>query len=286
MVLPQAALIAATTFGLTKNKSKQTQTPTMPQYVRDDIKHYSEKVRGIGNVDPASRVPGPSGLQSQAFGMAQQMGNRYGGMGALAGKEAQMANPNAYHQQAGAIYGNVGQTGLAGRAEQFKSPYTQNVVDTTLNQHRQATAEQQAQMKRGQAASGFGGSGHAIQRGQFQADALRDRAQLQANLLDQAHMRAYGLAGQDAGLRLQGAAGLGQVGANMGAQQMSDLNAMAALGGQQRAIMQEKANADISQLNQQLSLYNKVPTNYLLGKVSKGSQTQMNGQYKHNWYEK
>lgn len=303
MVWPAAIAGAVASIGVTHNRGKQTERNTMPQYVRDDIKHYSDKVRQIGNRDPASRVPGASQLQGQAFNMAGMMGNRYAGAGnALMGGPPPMVNagngmmmptsggemvrpmggmtnPNDYHNQAAAIYGNIGQNGMKGQIEQFQSPYTNNVVNAAMNQFDHQTGKQQADMKRQQAASGFGGSGHAIQRAEFGANTVRNRASMEANLRDQAFMRAAGLAGQNTGFQLQGAAGLTGAGAAIGAQQHQDLNAMAALGGQQRAIQQEQANADINQLNAQLGLYNKVPTNYLLGKVTKNSGTSVQAKY-------
>jgi hypothetical protein len=91
--------------------------------------------------------------------------------------------------------------------QQFMSPYQQDVISTTLSefdkQRQQALAQQQAQAVAGGA---FGGAREGVQRAEYGAQTLQDRAALQAQLLQQ----GYGQAQQQAGQAFQQQLGLAQ----------------------------------------------------------------------------
>ncbi len=92
--------------------------------------------------------------------------------------------------------------------QQFMSPYQQEVISTTLSefdrQRQQALAQQQAQAIAGGA---FGGAREGVQRAEYGAQTLQDRAALQAQLLQQGFGQAQ-QAAQTAFTQQQGLASL------------------------------------------------------------------------------
>jgi hypothetical protein len=125
--------------------------------------------------------------------------------------------------------------------QQFMSPYQQQVINTTLTefdrQKQMALAQQQAQAVAGGA---FGGAREGVQRAEYGAQTLQDRAALQAQLLQQGFGQAQ-QAAQTAFTQQQGLASLqpqlvsGQIGAlsALGQQQQQ----------QQQAILDAQATA-------------------------------------------
>jgi len=80
--------------------------------------------------------------------------------------------------------------------QQFMSPYQQQVIDTTLQEYdRQRQIAQQAIPFQAINAGAFGGGREGVQRAEFGAQTLQNRAALQAQLLQQ----GYGQAQQGAG---------------------------------------------------------------------------------------
>jgi len=116
--------------------------------------------------------------------------------------------------------------------QQFMSPYQQEVISTTLSefdkQRQQALAQQQAQAVAGGA---FGGAREGVQRAEYGAQTLQDRAALQAQLLQQ----GFGQAQQAAQTAFQQQTGLASLQPQLLGQQ---IGAMSALGQQQQAQQQ------------------------------------------------
>ena len=121
--------------------------------------------------------------------------------------------------------------------QQFMSPYQQEVISTTLSefdrQRQQALAQQQAQAVAGGA---FGGAREGVQRAEYGAQTLEDRARLQAQLLQQ----GFGQAQQAAGQAFQQQQGLASLQPQLLGQQ---IGAMTALGQQQQAQQQAALDA-------------------------------------------
>ncbi len=121
--------------------------------------------------------------------------------------------------------------------QQFMSPYQQQVIDTTLTefdrQRQQALSQQQAQAIAGGA---FGGTREGVQRAEFGAQSLQDRAALQAQLLQQ----GFGQAQQAAAQAFQQQQGLASLQPQLLGQQ---IGAMTALGQQQQAQQQAVLDA-------------------------------------------
>jgi hypothetical protein len=171
----------------------------------------------INTASYAQQVAPETQLQQQARGMAGGLGDYQ----QYLNQAQQYSGPQAY--------------------QQFMSPYQQQVIDTTLTefdrQKQMALAQQQAQAVAGGA---FGGAREGVQRAEYGAQTLQDRAALQAQLLQQ----GYGQAQQAAQTAFQQQSGL----ASLQPQLLgSQIGAVSALGqqqqAQQQAILDAQANA-------------------------------------------
>ena len=131
--------------------------------------------------------------------------------------------------QAGAAQGILGQAGstlggvpLGAQAfqqdvSQFMSPYQSQVIDATLSEFDRNQAIREQSIRDQQAALGALGSGRAgVQLAEFGTGAARERALLQANLLQQGFQQAQGARQQDIANRF----GLGQAQAGLAGQQL------------------------------------------------------------------
>jgi len=152
----------------------------------------------------AQQVAPETALQQQARGLATGLG----GFEPFLQQAAAYSGPQAF--------------------QQFMSPYQQQVIDTTLTefdrQRQIALAQQQAQAI---GSGAFGGAREGVQRAEFGAQSLQDRAALQAQLLQQ----GYGQAQQAAAQAFQQQQGLASLQPQLLGQQ---IGAMSALGQQQQ----------------------------------------------------
>lgn len=93
-----------------------------------------------------------------------------------------------------------------GGLDQYMNPYTQNVIDTSLADLENQRAVQYNNLaSQAQAAGAFGGSRFGVAQGQFEADALRDKATLAAQLRNQGFESASQRMLADAGMLNQAA---------------------------------------------------------------------------------
>ena len=121
--------------------------------------------------------------------------------------------------------------------QQFMSPYQQQVIDTTLNEFdRQAQAQEQRIRDQAVASGAFGGGREGVLQSEFRTGSDRERALLQAGLLQQGFGQAQQLAAQRfnqqqglaqlvPGLQRQDVGTLGQLGALNQAQAQATLDA-------------------------------------------------------------
>ena len=194
-------------------------TPTSIQqnlpspYIQGALTALSERLlpllstsAAINTASYAPQVAAETGLQQQARGLA-------GGLGDY----QQYSGPQAF--------------------QQFMSPYQQQVIDTTLTefdqQRQKALAQQQAQAIAGGA---FGGAREGVQRAEFGAQTLQDRAALQAQLLQQ----GFGQAQQQAAQAFQQQTGLASLQPTLLGQQIAGISG---LGQQQQAQAQAVLDA-------------------------------------------
>ena len=123
--------------------------------------------------------------------------------------------------------GDVGTTlsGIAGltgaptstQMQQYMSPYQSQVIDTTLSEFDRQRAIQEKNIADQAIASGaFGGGREGVQRAEFASQSGRDRAALQAQLLQQGFGQAQQARQQD----IQNRFGLGQAQSGLAGQQL------------------------------------------------------------------
>ena len=158
-----------------------------------------------------------------------------------------VAKPSAFQTQAEQLAGGLGgyqpylQAAEAATGPQayqaYMSPYQQDVIDTTLAEYDvQAAKGLPALAAQAIGAGAFGGGREGIQRAQYQSESDRNRAALQAQLLQQGFGQAQQLAGQQFNQQMQLAQG---VPALLGQQ----ISALSGLGAQQQATEQAQLQA-------------------------------------------
>ena len=182
----------------------------------------------------APQVAAQDPLQTQAQTLATQ------GVGSFAPflQQAQAAATDA-----GTALGGVGlgATAFQQGVQDFMSPYQAQVIDATLSEFDRNTQIQEQRIRDQQAALGALGSGRAgVQLAEFGTGAARERALLQAGLLQQGFQQAQGARQQDIANRF----GLAQATQGLGAFQSGLAGQQAQLGAQQQAL----TGQDVSQL--------------------------------------
>jgi hypothetical protein len=196
------------------------ETRTLPApFIETLGQDYAKQITGltatpIDTSKFAPQVAGQNQLQQQAATLAGQ------GIGAY----------QPYIQQAQQYMGPQGY-------QAFMSPYQTDVIDTSLAEFDRQRQMQEQQIRDQAVRSGnFGGGREGVQLAEFGAQSGRDRALLQAGLLQQGFGQAQGLAQQAAqqqfglaglipGLQQQDISTLGQVGATQQAQAQAQLDA-------------------------------------------------------------
>ena len=169
-------------------------------------------------------VAGQDPLQAQAQQIAQQ------GIG-------------AYQPFLQAAQASAGPTGY----QQFMSPYQQDVIDTTLQQFDvQAQKGLPGLAAQAIGAGAFGGGREGVQRAEYQQASDRNRAALQAQLLQQGFGQAQQLAQQNIANQLN----LGQAGQSFLGQ---DVGALSTLGAQNQALAQAQLSANQQLAQQQMN---------------------------------
>jgi len=225
-------------------------TPTTVQqnlpapYIEGALTALSERLLPLlstsAAIQTSTYAPQVAGI-SQFTQAAQQRAAEQAGLGSL-----------SFDPKTGAVSSIGAGTGIAGYEpflqqaqqysgpqayQQFMSPYQQQVIDTTLTefdkQRQQALAQQQAQAVAGGA---FGGAREGVQRAEYGAQTLQDRAALQAQLLQQ----GFGQAQQAAQTAFQQQQGLASLQPQLAGQEAQQL---ATLGGQASAYQQSILDA-------------------------------------------
>ena len=183
-------------------------------------------------------VAGQDPLQAQAQQIAQQ------GIGAY----------QPYLQ--GAAQAQQAAAGLTGPTayQAYMSPYQQDVISSTLQEYDiQAQKGLPALAQQAISAGAFGGGREGVQRAEYLSASDRNRAALQAQLLQQGFGQAQQLAGQDF-LRQQqlaaGQLGLGEAGQAFLGQ---DVGALSTFGAQNQALAQAQLSAQQQLAQQQMN---------------------------------
>jgi len=175
-------------------------TPTQIQqnlpspYIQGALTALSERLlpllatsSAINTTSYAQQVAPETALQQQARGLASGLG----------GYQQYLTGAEQLGQQSQTTLGGASQYMGPQAYQQFMSPYQQQVMDTTLTefdrQRQIAMAGQNAQAVAGGA---FGGAREGVQRAEYGAQTLQDRAALQAQLLQQGFGQAQQQASQ------------------------------------------------------------------------------------------
>jgi len=214
-----------------------TETRVLPaEYIEALGKTYADQLtKSIGTTGAVDLtklygqqfVAGPSALQTQAEQLAGGLGSYapYLQGAAQAQQEAaKLVSPTAY--------------------QAYMSPYQQDVIGTTLKEYDiQAQKGLPALAAQAIGAGAFGGGREGVQRAEYQAQSDRNRAALQAQLLQQGFGQAQQLAGQAFGQQQQLAAGqlgLAEQAPALAGRQIAGLST---LGAQQQAVNQAQLQA-------------------------------------------
>jgi len=227
-----------------------TETRNLPaQFIEDLGKDYAKQLTAATAIPVdtskfAPTVAGQDVLQQRAATLAGS------GVGSF---QPFIDQAKAQATAAGQTVGDVGTTlsGIAGltgaptsaQIQQYMSPYQSQVIDTTLSEFDRQRAIQEKSIADQAIASGaFGGGREGVQRAEYQSQSDRDRAALQAQMLQQGFGQAQQARQQDIQTRF----GLGQAQSGLAGQQLGLGQFQSGLAGQ----VPQLQRADISTLGQ------------------------------------
>jgi len=245
-----------------------TQASVLPQhYVSQLGQDYGQQLAGLTSIPMdtsqfAPQVAGQDPLQTQAASLAASGVGGYQpylGQAATQGTQAisTLGGVSPYISGAAGLTGTGAGTG-AGSVASYMSPYQQQVIDATLGEY-----DIQAQKGLGQigtaavGAGAYGGGRHGVAEAEYQSQSDRQRALLQAQMLQQGYgvgqqarqqdlMNQLTLGGAQAGLA-QGQLGMGtyQQGLAQLAPQLAggDIGTLSQVGGIQQQQAQNVLNA-------------------------------------------
>ena len=198
----------------------------------------------------APQVASQDALQQQAQNLATQGVGSFAPFLQQAQTQATLAS-GLGTQALGQISGiGTGAASFQQGVQDFMSPYQSQVIDATLSEFDRNKAIQEQSIRDQQTALGALGSGRAgVQLAEFGTGAARERALLQAGLLQQGFQQAQGARQQDIANRF----GLGQAQAGLAAQRGALGQAQAGLGAQQAGIGGQQAG--IAQATQGLGQF-------------------------------
>lgn len=228
---------------MTKSRSRTTSeqqvAPTNPAFVTQPVQDIANQINALSNRDPLDFVTGASDLQQQAFSSASGLVNggsdsagglfdqsrdlavSAGSAGANTAQGGLLGSPNSTQAasvdsasfQASLVGDNGIQVGPTARVssqslldglDNYISPYTDQVVDTSLAEYDEQSGRNRARLAaEGAANNAFGGSRFAVREGIFEGETDRLRALTEAGLRDQAFNTGANLSSQDADRRQQ-----------------------------------------------------------------------------------
>ena len=245
-----------------------TQASVLPQqYINQLGQDYGQQLAGLTSIPLdtsqfAPTVAGQDPLQTQAATLAGSGVGAYSPyltQAATQGTEAisTLGGVSPYISAAAGLTGTGAGTG-AGSISSYMSPYQSQVIDATLSEFdKQAAMRQQAISDQAVALGGFGGGREGVMLSEYQTQSDKDRAALQAGLLQQGfgqgaqlrqqdYMNQLGLGSAQAGLA-QGQMGLGTYQQGLAqlapSLQRGDIGTLSQVGGIQQQQAQNVLNA-------------------------------------------
>jgi hypothetical protein len=198
-------------------------------------------------------VPSYITAAGQQLGAAGTTGTLGAAAGQLTGAQTAMAGVDPYIQQAAGLTGTganlaaAGAAPTAGSIADYMSPYQSQVIQTTLDEFdKQAQMRQQQISDAAVAMGGFGGGREGVMQSEYQLGSDKNRAALEAQLLNQGYSQAAAARQADMASRLgigqaqagyaQGLAGLAGQRAGLAGQEAGLAQAQLGLGGAQQAL--------------------------------------------------
>lgn len=254
----------------TNQTTAQTVTPTNPQFVTDGVSSLAGRIGDtFKGLDPFSLVPGANTLQQQAAAGAA-------GLSSSPAQETlnRVSNVGPSTVQAGDIAGGI---------QGFMSPYTNDVVNTSLADYDHGAGLQTAQANLDVAGDAtFSGSGGSLRKALLGGELARGRGTLSAGLRDQGFTRASDLAARQAEMGQQASLANAtlaeqalsrQAGAATaaGADNRANIGAQADIGAILRQIAAAQAGAPITALGQESALFGGLPLDLFRGQNATGS---------------
>ena len=235
------------TTGVAGISQQPGETAAQFQARQQAAQQFTTRQQNLAGLAPT--VAGQDALQQRAQTLAQQGIGSFAPFVQRAQTEAGLASglgTLATGQLAGIPTGPM----TTAQTQQFMSPYQSQVIDATLAEFDRNKAIQEQQIRDQQTALGALGSGRAgVQLAEFGTGAARERALLQAGLLQQGFQQAQAARQQDIANRFglgQAQAGIAGATQNLGAFRSGLAGQQAGLGAQQQALQ----GTDISRLGQ------------------------------------
>ena len=226
--------------GLPTVTTATTQQPgeTAEQFAARQAQAQQFGITRAGMAEVAPQVAAETALQQEARGLASGLGSF----------QPFLTKATTAADAATGLTGTGAGTG-AGSIESYRSPFQQQVIDTTL-----AEFDRQAQIRKNQQAAAtlgvpgaFGGGREGVQLAEFDAASDRNRAALQAGLLQTSFENAANRRQQDLANQLsisQQQRGLGAAAQDFSRAQISGLGTLgAAQQAQQQAILDAQRQA-------------------------------------------
>ena len=253
-----------------------TQQITAPaEFIQDLAKDYGTQLAGLTAIPMdtsqfAPSVAAQDPLQAQAASLAASGVGSYQPF--LSAAQTSLAGAQD-------LLGPGAGTG-AGSISSFMSPYQSSVIDTTLSEFDRNRAIQEQNIRSQQAQLGVLGAGRAgVQLSEYGAGADRERAALQAQLLQQGFGQASAARQQDFGNRLGIMAAQSGFAEAVPALQRADISTLGSVGAVQQAQAQAQLEAQ-RQANQlaafepqtRLDTYGRGITQLISGYPASGSQ--------------
>ncbi len=236
--------------GPSQPSSTTQTTTTIPQYARPTVERMIGKAEALSNEGykpyGGERIAQFTPLQQQSFEAAGKLGPA-----AQIGQGTQFAGISGL-QGLGAGQQYAQQATSPGSMQAYMSPYIQNALDPQMREAaRRSSMEGLQQQGRSIQSGAFGGSRSAL----IEAERQRNLGQLQSDIYGKGMQSAFEQArqaqqfGADLGLRgaglgLQAAGTLGQLGQTQFGQEEASMRAKAAAGAQQQARQQQILTQD------------------------------------------
>ncbi len=177
------------------SKSKTTTTNSTPSWIQDQVQGVTKQIQGLTGVDPQTFVADWNPFQQEAADRARSLGTANPYMDKAASMIDLIGNYKAPSVQTSSILGDL---------SKYMSPYTGQVVDSTLASYDKNAGRQMAQSQADQAASqAFNSSRGAIASAELGGNLALNRAQTEATLRDQGFNTGASLANQEKARELQ-----------------------------------------------------------------------------------